>query len=219
MLCPLKITAASVGAFALASTSSAQPTAPQEPATVQAATRAPSTSKPTREAAIAMLGTWKATPKKTGMAILEKYGPPDEMTRTRMVWINTGPWVWSILTNDPTPHQFPVAHEDVLEQAISYAIPEDRVDELAHYDGSIVANRTQGELSARCDKEEANFLAVNLANDVAKGAKTVDASRQYYAAAIDKFMKHGQLDPYMKALQFEPQARAEAADPDRQAPK
>jgi hypothetical protein len=32
-------------------------------------------------------------------------------------------------------------------------------------------------MSARCDKEAANFLAINLANDVATGVKTMEGAR------------------------------------------
>ncbi len=171
--------------------------------------------EPSKESALAVLKGWQETPRKTGEAIIDKYGPPNEMTATRMVWLNNGPWKWSILTNDPTPHHFPVKHEDVLEQAISYDIPADKVDELANYDGSVVANRTQGELSARCDKEAANFLALNLANDVATGAKSVDDARDYYSTAIDTFMQEKKMDPYMKELVFTPADPSKSKDPDK----
>lgn len=43
---------------------------------------------------------------------------------------------------------------------------------------------TDGEIAARCDKEEANFLAINLADDVAKGRRTVDDARKFYAESM-----------------------------------
>lgn len=179
------------------------------PTLVQSAAVDDATKQPTKEQALAVLEEWKDTPRKTGEEIIMKYGAPDEMTATRMVWLNNGPWKWSILTNDPTPRHFPMEHEDVLEQAIAYEIPSDMVDELAHYDGSVLANRTQGELSARCDKEGANFLALNLAHDVATGAKSVEEARDYYAMAIEGFMKQNEMDPYMMELKFrQPSARA-----------
>ena len=36
-------------------------------------------------------------------------------------------------------------------------------------DGSVSVHRTVGEISAKCDFEGANFLALNLANDVITG--------------------------------------------------
>jgi len=37
---------------------------------------------------------------------------------------------------------------------------------LAKYDGTVASDRTRGELGARCDKEVANVLALNLAHEV-----------------------------------------------------
>jgi hypothetical protein len=59
---------------------------------------------------------------------------------------------------------------------------------LARYDGSVIVERTKGEISARCDKEEMNFLAINLGNDVVTGKKDVDAARKFYA---DTAMAYG----------------------------
>ena len=54
------------------------------------------------------------------------------------------------------------------------------------------------QISARCDKEEMNFLALN---DIAMGKKTVHQARDYYVTAVKAFMK-GEMDPYVKGLQF-----------------
>jgi hypothetical protein len=55
----------------------------------------------------------------------------------------------------PVDHYFPVRHPDVLEQAVHYRVPTDKFDELAAYDGSVIVERTKGEISARCGKEGA----------------------------------------------------------------
>ncbi len=47
----------------------------------------------------------------------------------------------------------------------------DKYEDLAMFDGSVIVERTKDEISARCDKEEMNLLALNLANDVAAGKK------------------------------------------------
>ena len=41
----------------------------------------------------------------------------------------------------------------MLYQAISYAIDADKADDLLKYDGSLILERTKGEIAARCDKE------------------------------------------------------------------
>ncbi len=65
----------------------------------------------------------------------------------------------------------------------------------------MIAERTKGEISARCDKEEMNLLAINLANDVVKGNKTVDQARQFYADTAVAAM-NGEKLAYTTALQF-----------------
>ena len=66
-------------------------------------------------------------------------------------------------------------------------------------------------ISARCDKEGANFLALNLAHDIIMGKRTVEEAREMYGAEIMK-MKAGQMTDYTKGLMFS--AEMNAADPD-----
>ena len=62
----------------------------------------------------------------------------------------------------------------MLYQAVNYDVDPKNADEVPTYDGSNILERTKGEIAARCDKVEANFLAINLANDVATGKKGID---------------------------------------------
>ncbi|MGQ0560790.1 MAG: hypothetical protein ACT443_02830 [Gemmatimonadota bacterium] len=64
--------------------------------------------------------------------------------------------------------------------------PWDKFDDLAAYDGSVIAERTKGVLSARCDKEGANFLALNLAHEIVTGRRTVEDARARYAEEIEE---------------------------------
>ncbi len=50
------------------------------------------------------------------------------------------------------PHDFPMPHPDLLEQFVDYQVPPDKFDELAQYDGSVIVERTKGEISARCTR-------------------------------------------------------------------
>jgi hypothetical protein len=159
--------------------------------------------------------SWPADAKKAAEMTLQKYGEPDEVTPERLVWNGNGPWKRTIITREETDHAFPMPHKDVMQQVIDYKVPPEKFDDLAQYDGSVIVERTKGEISARCDKEEANFLALNLANDVATGKKSVQEAREYYARAIKDLMA-GKKDPYVQKLQFSPQQRT--ADADRPAP-
>ena len=158
------------------------------------------------KSAEAIIENWPDTAKKAADAMIKKYGEPDGVTDSLLIWHNNGPWKRTIVTKEETDHDFPMPHKDVLEQFINYKVPPEKFDELAQYDGSVIAERTKGELSARCDKEEANFLALNLANDIVQGKKSVEEARQAYAEAIKKMMA-GNPPEVMQGFMFEvPQA-------------
>ncbi|MDQ3219635.1 MAG: hypothetical protein M3Q26_02665 [Acidobacteriota bacterium] len=131
-----------------------------------------------------IIAGWKATPMEVARTIMAKYGMPNEATTMRLVWHNNGPWKMTELVNEEIPHSFPKQHPDMLRQTISYQVPTGKFDELAEYDGSVIVERTKGEISARCDKEEANFLALNLADDIVKGKKSVKGAREFYSETV-----------------------------------
>ncbi len=158
---------------------------------------------------------WPEVSQKAAQSMIQKYGPPAEVTPTMLVWHKNGPWKRTVVYKDPVPHKFPKAHEDVLEQFVSYRVPTDKFDELAQFDGSVIVERTKGVISARCDKEPMNILALNLAHDVATGKKSVDEARKAYAQQAMAFMKK-ESAPYTEKLQFEPQENS--GDPDEPAP-
>jgi hypothetical protein len=160
---------------------------------------------------------WMDEPRSAADAMLTKYGAPDEITDNRMIWHNNGPWKRTELVNQEIPHNFPMPHHDMLLQVVDYKVPTDMFDELAMYDGSVIVDRTKGEIGARCDKEGANFLALNLAHDVVTRAKTPDQARDFYAKAISAKMSNSmttEQSNYMSRLLFST-PRANTADPDR----
>ncbi len=144
---------------------------------------------------------WHEASRGAAMMMVEKYGEPAEETATMLVWHNTGPWKRTIISKEAVQHNFPMPHPDVMEQVIDYQVPWDKFDELAQYDGSVIVERTKGEMSARCDKEAANFLAINLAHDIVTGKQTVNGARGEYAAQI-KAMMAKQPAPYTEGIKF-----------------
>jgi hypothetical protein len=164
------------------------------------------------EQAQEIIQDWPETASKAAQAMIDKYGAPAEATPSLLIWYNNGPWKRTIVYKEEIDHDFPMPHKDVLEQVINYEVPPDHFDDLAHYDGSVIVERTKGEISARCDKEEANFLALNLANDIVQGNKTVEEARQVYGESITQMMQ-GNPPEIMQRLMFEV-ASADAGDKD-----
>ena len=65
------------------------------------------------------------------------------------------PWKRTELINEEINHDFPLPHKDMLFQTVNLQVPPDKFDEIAAFDGSLVINRTRGEIAAFCDKEPA----------------------------------------------------------------
>ncbi len=162
-----------------------------------------------------IVSAWPAKSQEVANTIIAKYGPPDEATASMLVWHNKGPWKRTVISRDPVMHDFPMPHPDLMEQFIDYRVPAEKFSDLAAYDGSVIVERTKGEMSARCDKEEANFLALNLANDIVTGKRTVDEARKFYAETIKALMA-GQKPAYTEKLQFTV-SKGGTADPDKPA--
>ncbi len=146
---------------------------------------------------------WSDEAKEAAQLVIDKYGEPDEATDSLLTWSDRAPWKRIVAYRDPDPHQFPAPHKDSVESFLQHAVPPEKVSDLARFDGSVVVNRTRGELSARCHDEEANQLALNLARDIVEGEKSVEQAREYYAHEFLAFRKK-EPTPYMDGLRFEP---------------
>jgi len=164
-----------------------------------------------------MMANWSADAQKAAKDMMKIHGAPDESTPTMLVWHNSGPWKRIIASNTTTPHNFPGPHPDSVEQFVSYKVPENKHDEIARFDGSVNIDRTRGEMSARCDAEHHNVLALNLAHDIITGKRSVEGARAFYTRVVMIEKTKMQLHPYALRLNFSPQMRAN--DPDHISPK
>lgn len=148
------------------------------------------------------LSTWPEASQAAAKEMTEKYGKPQIASDEMLVWVKNGIWNRTIVFKKEVDHDFPMPHKDVVQQFVSYKVANlDKGDELVKFDGSVVVDRTQGEISARCDKEANNILALNLADDVATGKKTVAQARAAYAQNIAQEMK-GEKPAYIQKLIF-----------------
>lgn len=138
--------------------------------------------------------TWPANTKEASNILIGKFGLPDEVTSSTLVWNDKGVWKRTVLMRDGIPHDFPTPHTDYLMQTINYKVPIEKYTDLARYDGSVIVERTGGTLSARCDREEFNFLSLNLAHDIITGKKTVDEARNYFAKTAMTFKEGRTVD-------------------------
>lgn len=76
----------------------------------------------------------------------------------------------------------------------------------------MIVERTKGEISARCDREEMNYLALNLAHDIITDRLSVEEARKMYAETAAAALQ-GKMHPYVQGLQFDI-PKDETGDPD-----
>ncbi|MBW3624333.1 MAG: hypothetical protein KY468_13075 [Armatimonadetes bacterium] len=160
----------------------------------------------------ALTADWPKMSKSAANEVIKKYGLPNEGMPSRLIWYNTGPWKRTIVNRDEIPHNFPQPHSDVLEQFIDYQVPPERVSDLARFDGSVIVERTKGEVSARCDMEAANILAINLMHEIVTGKRTVEEAREFYSETSAAYVMNRPA-PYAEAFQF-PLPQGDTTDAD-----
>ncbi|MEZ2390682.1 hypothetical protein AB6813_14280 [bacterium RCC_150] len=150
----------------------------------------------------ALIQEWPEAQKKVAEQMLEKYGVPNEATPTRLTWHRNGPWKRTEITSDAVVHNWPTVHTDFLTQTIDYRVPPPLIGAVAEFDGSILVDRTRGEVSARCDSEAANVLGLNMVHELATGKRDVTGARHTSEQNTVAY-NLGREAPYAERLLFE----------------
>jgi len=146
---------------------------------------------------------WPNDSQEAARIVIDTYGEPSEVTETQLTWHQVGAWKRVVASKAYYPHDFPAPHIDCVESFVDYRVAPERLTDLGQFDGSVMVDRTAGEISARCHDEQANNLALNLAHDIVTGVKTVVEAREYYAKEFAD-ARRKQPTPYMDRLHFTP---------------
>jgi hypothetical protein len=155
---------------------------------------------------------WPKESREAAQLVIDRYGEPDEASGTQLIWRKCGEWKRVVASKSFYQHDFPAPHQDSIESVIDYRVPPEKFSGLAEFDGSVIVERTAGEVSARCHDEEANRLALNLMHDIVIGEKTAQEARDYYAKEFLDYRRK-RPTPYMERLRFAVQ-HGGTADPD-----
>lgn len=153
---------------------------------------------------VIMVQEWPRATREAAEVVIGQYGEPDEVSANELVWHRASPWKRVVATDWFEHHAFPVPHVDCIECVIDYAVPPERMTDLALFDGSIRVDRTAGELSVRCRSIATNTLKMNLVHDIVTGRRTVEEAREYHVAEILDSLRGGPT-PYRDQLRVPPQ--------------
>lgn len=147
---------------------------------------------------------WSETPRLAARLMIERYGPPDLVGSSRMIWHGNGPWKRTIVRDLPRPYAR-AADEDegVIEQAVAYHMTPEKAAAVSPFSPRLTFDSARMEMSSRSDREEVNFLRLNLANEVLLGLLTVPEASEVYAKTLE-LEAAGRSSPYMRGLAFGP---------------
>ena len=165
------------------------------------------------ESVTKLMNKWPAPSQAAAKSMMEKYGLPALVSNEMFIWYETGSFKRTIVTNEQVNHAFPFPHVDVLQQTINYRVPRDKVGDLSELDGSLLVDRTKGEVTARSDKEEMNYLVLNLADQVVRGEMDVNEARLEYSRSAHAFAQ-GTTNRNLTGIRFKVEGNTN--DPDRQ---
>ncbi len=141
---------------------------------------------------------------------IQKYGDPHETTSDSLIWRNVAPFKEIIVHKEVYSHRFPLLHQNSLEHVVDYKAPVGKIDDVWKFNGSIVLNRTKGEMSSFAENEAMNVLSLNLAHQVLTGRIGSETARVMFGKETLNYM-NGNKTAYTQVLSFGSQF--DTADP------
>jgi len=144
--------------------------------------------------AFAQAATWPDIPRQQAFMLIDRYGPPQHISEASMEW--EGRWPWKRVS---VSAEHPLSP---LTETVSCRIPQNKLSDLARYPHGLMADARRGELSARSNREDLNFLSLNLAMDILTDQRTPEQASEYFNRAIGLHYA-GKSVPYMDKLLFD----------------
>lgn len=149
-----------------------------------------------------IIRAWPAPQRAAAGAMIEKYGKPSQFDRRALVWFNNGAWKRTIVYRNAVHHAAKAPGNDFLQQTVGYIVPNDKVAALKLFDRRLEVSTTAGELTFTSDREATNLLALNLADEIVAGKRTVAGARAFFVKT-SRLAASGKSSPYREALRFD----------------
>ncbi|MFI5362146.1 MAG: hypothetical protein ACHQ49_09275 [Elusimicrobiota bacterium] len=147
----------------------------------------------------AFLDGWPERSRLVVQATIEKYGLPNRMNRYELVWYDNAPWRRTVVHRESWSGFLGSRDGAVVEQTIGYRVPDDKKAALKRFGKRISVDEAAAELTSRAETENMNFLALNLAGEIAGGTRTVKDARDFYAKTVE-LSKAGKSSAYLEGF-------------------
>lgn len=155
----------------------------------------------------ALIRNWPEAPRATARAMIAKYGEPNSGTTRALRWIANGPWEKTIAHRSAWPHILGTRTGDSLEQTVACRFPDEKTEDLRRFDVRLELSGSVGRMSARSESESMNFLILNLAHEIAVGARSVKSAREFIRRT-EALSKAGKSSAYTEGLLYQGISRA-----------
>lgn len=144
---------------------------------------------------------WPDSSMTAAKEMVSKHGEPNETTSQTLIWRNVAPFKRIVVHRTVYNHRFPLLHQNALEHVVDYKAPENKVQDIWKYNGSIVLDRTKGEMSSFAENEAMNILALNLADDIMRGRTHHSTARVTFGKETLKHL-NGEKTANTEVLKF-----------------
>ena len=148
-----------------------------------------------------VIQNWPEGARLTARMMIAKYGEPTRWSEGALVWIANGPWEKSVVYRSAWTHYAGQRDKDYLEQTTAYRVPSGKIEDLRRFNRLLEADVRHGRLSIRSESEPMNFLALNLADEIVTGKRSVEEAREVYLK-VERLAKSGKSSAYMEGLLF-----------------
>lgn len=158
-------------------------------------------NKQAHERAVNLTSGWPDSAVTAAKEMVVRYGEPTEVTRDSLLWKNVPVFKRIIVHREVYSNRFPLLHQTPLEHVVNYDAKEGRIEDVSEYDGSIVFDRTRGEVSVSGENESMNILSINLAHNIMQGNMTPSQARIENGKETMNYL-NGNRTAMTQALQF-----------------
>lgn len=156
----------------------------------------------------ALTASWPAASLLTANLMIDKYGPPDSATNEALTWRHRGDFERIEVYRDEDP----VRRSGILEHVVRYDVPVGSWRDLYMLVLGVNYEPIGQMLSAASASEQANILALNVADDVIKDRRDVWQARAFYLKTME-LARAGKSSDYTRGLRFKPMREDKHAQP------
>ncbi|MFI5361417.1 MAG: hypothetical protein ACHQ49_05565 [Elusimicrobiota bacterium] len=143
-----------------------------------------------------IISGWAAPSRLAAAKTIDQYGPPDALSESALGWKRRGVWKRIVVRNGEG-----AGGRADLEVTVACRTPETRRRALEAFDKGVRLSADAGELSARSTGESLDILALNLADEILRGARDPGDASEVYDRTVE-LAASGLSSPYMKTLLF-----------------